>query len=156
MKKTLALLAVLGLSPAALADNHSDVAEGCANSPSCMMQVNAWEALADERYEDAIEITETCTEQFGDYARETHAGMDGPANAQNNLEYWSQYGVLTDVAACYFIHAESLMNLGRSDEALVSYKVLMEELQYSQLWDPRGWFWKPADAAEERIAEIEG
>ena len=156
MKKTLALLSMLAIAPMALADDHADAEEGCMASPSCVMQVNAWEALNEERYEDALAVTAECTEQFGDYARETHASMSGPVAAKNELEYWTQYGVLTDVAACHFVRAEALMKLDRSEEALADYRVLMEELQYSQLWDPRGWFWKPADAAAERVAEIEG
>ena len=82
--------------------------------------------------------------------------MSGPVEAKNELAYWIEYGVLTDVAACHFVRAEALMKLDRSEEALADYRVLTEELQYSQLWDPRGWFWKPADAAESRIREIEG
>ena len=140
----------------ALADNHEDTEEGCMASPSCVMQVNAWEALNEERYEDALVVTEECTELFGDVAREKHATMSGPVVASNELDYWMEYGVLTDVAACHFVRAEALMKLDRSEEALADYRVLTEELQYSQLWDPRGWFWKPADAAEERISEIDG
>ena len=156
MKKTIALLFLLAWTSIGLADNHDDAADGCQASPSCVMQVNAWEALGDERYEDALEITAACTEQFGAAAKETHASMSGPVVAKNELEYWVQYGVLTDVAACYFIRADALTKLDRADEALVAYRVLAEELNYSQLWDPRGWFWKPADVAETRIAEIEG
>ena len=61
MKKTFALLSLLAFTPLALADNHEDAEEGCMASPSCVMQVNAWEALNEERYEDALAVTEECT-----------------------------------------------------------------------------------------------
>ena len=156
MKISFALLSLLASTSIALADSHANAHDLCQGSPSCVMQVNAWDALGDERYDDAIAITEECTEQFGEAARETHSSMSGPIVAKNELEYWVEYGVLTDVAACYFIQGEALTKLDRAEEALVAYRVLAEELNYSQLWDPRGWFWKPADVAESRIADIEG
>ncbi len=156
MKRILALFSLLACTSFAQADNHGDETNGCFGSPSCVMQVNAWDALGGQRYDDVLSITEECTEQFGDIALETHSSMTDFAEAKNDLEYWTEYGVLTDVAACYFIRAEALMKLDRADEALVAYTVLVEELQYSQLWDPRGWFWKPAEAAAAKIAEIGG
>ncbi len=156
MKKTLALVALLACAPIAIADNHAQPTDPCMGSPSCAMQVSAWDALGGERYEEVLEITDECTGEFGDIARETDSSMSGYADAKNEMAYWVEYGVLTDVAACYFIRGEALMKLDRPDEALVAYTVLVEELQYSQLWDPRGWFWKPAEAAGERIAEIGG
>ena len=35
------------------------------------------------------------------------------------------------------------------------FKKLVNEYYFSQCWDPQGWFWKPAEAAQQQIIELE-
>ena len=39
--------------------------------------------------------------------------------------------------------------------ALEAYKTLVEKYSFSQCWDPKGWFWKPAVAARGKINKIQ-
>jgi hypothetical protein len=39
--------------------------------------------------------------------------------------------------------------------AKAAYLRVVKEFGYAQCWDPRGWFWKPADAARQKIVELE-
>ena len=45
--------------------------------------------------------------------------------------------------------------LKKPELALESYRKLVNELPYAQCWDPGGWFWKPAKAAQKRITALE-
>jgi hypothetical protein len=37
-----------------------------------------------------------------------------------------------------------------------AYRALTEGLKYCQCWDEKGWFWKPAEAAESRARRCRG
>jgi hypothetical protein len=32
---------------------------------------------------------------------------------------------------------------------------LIDEFSYAQCWDPQGWFWKPAEAAAEKVDDLD-
>ncbi|MGB5624889.1 MAG: hypothetical protein WBM61_04090, partial [Woeseiaceae bacterium] len=66
-------------------------------------------------------------------------------------EYWA----LNDVGTCYFIRGEALTKMKKNSEALAAFKVVRDELYYSQAWDPKGWYWAPADAAYPKIEMLE-
>jgi beta-glucuronidase len=65
-------------------------------------------------------------------------------------------GALNDVACAYFIQGESYRDQGKTEEAIKAFKVVVEHYPYSQAWDPRGWFWQVAKAAQESIDKLEG
>jgi hypothetical protein len=67
------------------------------------------------------------------------------------FKYWA----LNDVGTCLFIKWEALMKLGLNDQALSAYQELVNKLGYAQCWDTRGWFWKPAEAAKQKMVELE-
>ncbi|MBL8014201.1 MAG: tetratricopeptide repeat protein, partial [Candidatus Omnitrophica bacterium] len=67
------------------------------------------------------------------------------------FSYWA----LNDVGTAYFILGEAYRNADNKEEALKAYKTLIDEYSYSQCWDPQGWFWKPAEAAQEKVALLE-
>ena len=37
---------------------------------------------------------------------------------------------------------------------MTSCKVI-DEYSYAQAWDPGGWFWKPAEAAQKKLGEMD-
>jgi len=59
------------------------------------------------------------------------------------------------VGTCLFILGQTLEKQNKGTEALAAYKTLVEKVSYAQTWDTKGWFWKPADAAKERIKALE-
>ena len=65
-------------------------------------------------------------------------------NKDNIFQYWA----LNDVGTALFILGEAYRNAGQYEEAAQAYKKLINEYFYAQCWDPKGWFWKPAEAAE--------
>ena len=66
-----------------------------------------------------------------------------------------RYWALNDIGTCYFIMGKAYTAIGEKEKAIESYQKLIEEYFYAQCWDPSGWFWKPAEAAQEALDEIE-
>ncbi len=72
-------------------------------------------------------------------------------------------GILNDVASCYWILGQSYENKGRACEAKVAYAAA-SKLTYARTWDPQwwplrgwspfGWFWSPAEVAQDRVARM--
>jgi len=65
------------------------------------------------------------------------------------------YWALNDVGTGLFILGEAYNAAGMKEEAKKAYQRVISDYFYAQCWDPQGWFWKPADAAQQKILEIE-
>ncbi|NNF17458.1 MAG: beta-glucanase precursor [Gammaproteobacteria bacterium] len=116
------------------------------------LTTNAWKALIAGNYEHAIKYTEKCAELYEDRARAMQASLKAKAHIDKVHDYWA----LNDVGTSYFIKGEALTKLGKKNEAVAAYKVVRDELFYAQAWDPKGWFWSPADAAYPKINALSG
>jgi hypothetical protein len=72
-------------------------------------------------------------------------------------------GILNDVASSYWILGQSYENKGRGCEARDAYTAA-SRLTYARTWDPQwwplrgwspfGWFWSPAEVAQDRVAKM--
>lgn len=151
MKKILLGLVLSAFSLSSVADEHAEVELDYGDYTSVTLQVKAWEALGEGKYEDAVKYTEKCAELYEEKAREMQASLSAKAAPENVHDYWA----LNDVGTCYFIRGEALTKLREYEQALAAYKVVKDELFYAQAWDPKGWFWAPADAAYPRIEMLE-
>jgi tetratricopeptide (TPR) repeat protein len=151
MNKLVSLLVLLGVAAVALADVHTADSPDYGDQSSATLMIKGWEALEERKYEDAVKVTERCTELYEGKAREMQAGLEAKPSADVANDYWA----LNDVGTCYFIQGEALTELRQYDAALAAYKVVMDELYYSQAWDTKGWFWSPADAAAPKIQMLE-
>jgi tetratricopeptide (TPR) repeat protein len=58
------------------------------------------------------------------------------------------------VATAIYIKAESLRHQLKFDAAGEAYRELIDNYSFGQCWDPRGWFWKPAVVAREKLAML--
>ena len=61
---------------------------------------------------------------------------------------------LNDVGTCYFIEGQLLEKQGKKADALKAYKKLASDFKFCQCWDTKGWFWHPAEAAAERVKQL--
>jgi tetratricopeptide (TPR) repeat protein len=154
MKKILSLLAlaifVVGCSSAPTLKEPAALDFG--DSTSQTLTTNAWNALGEGNYINAIKYTERCAELYEEEARKMQSSLNAKAHIDKVHDYWA----LNDVGTSYFIKGEALAKLGRKSEAIVAFKVVTDELSYAQAWDPKGWFWSPADAAYPKIAMLSG
>ena len=110
----------------------------------------AWGALSARRYEDAIAYTSKCIEMFKGKAVEMQKALNAaPTDKDQTFAQWA----LNDVGTCYYIQAKAYEGKAQPKEALADYQLLSDHLGYAQCWDPKGWFWKPAEAAKERLQD---
>jgi len=151
MKRIIALLALFAFAPLSLAGEPTEDGLDYGDYTSVTLQVKSWEALGEGKYEDAVRYTEKCTELYEAKAREMQASLSAKPSSDVAHDYWA----LNDVGTCYFIRGEALAKLKKNTEAITAFKVVRDELYYSQAWDPKGWFWAPADAAYPRIEMLE-
>lgn len=154
MKKILSLLAlaiiVVGCSSAPPLKQPAALDFG--DSTSQTLTTNAWNALGEGNYVNAIKYTERCAELYQEEARKMQSSLNAKAHIDKAHDYWA----LNDVGTSYFIRGEALAKLGRKSEAVAAFKVVTDELYYAQAWDPKGWFWSPADAAYPKIEMLSG
>ena len=125
-----------------------------------------WAAHGFQQFEEAIRISSECVDQFGGQARRDQSRLskspprhalpvgriskDSP-EAKEALEN----GILNDAAACLFILGDSLERTSRCPKAKSTYEDLAK-LTLARVWDPRGWFWVPSDAALDGLERLKG
>jgi len=114
----------------------------------------AWAALNSDDMAAVDAYTKKCIELYADKALEMQASLtEYPWESQEKIfSYWA----LNDVGTCYFIRGEAFRKAGKTEEALAAYRKVVNTYSYAQCWDPQGWFWKPKDAAEQKIEELSG
>ena len=113
----------------------------------------AWAALAENNIEAVLAYTNKCIELYGAKAKEMQNSLKDYASGSNDkiFSFWA----LNDVATSLFIQGEVYRKADMKDEAKQAYTKIIDEYSFGQTWDPKGWFWKPAEAAKEKIAMIE-
>ncbi len=122
------------------------------NFSSEAITTKAWEALNAKNYTNAKAYAQKCIDMFKDKAVEMQKALTAPATVKEEVfKSWA----LNDVGACYYILGQALEAEGKGKEAIVPFKFLVDNLSFAQCWDTKGWFWKPADAARERVKALE-
>ena len=123
------------------------------DSTSSGLATKAWEAYAADDLESVLLYTNKCIKLYGAKAKEMQASLT-EFPWETNEEIFS-YWALNDVGTCLFIQGDAYKNAGMTEEAKISFNQLIDNYYFAQAWDPKGWFWKPAEGAEQRLLEIE-
>lgn len=119
---------------------------------SAALTISAWKALNNEDFEDALMYADACIERFGERAARMQAKLDDyPTGPDQEIH---QHYALNDVATAHYIKGLALTELDRLEEAEAAYQDLVDKYTFGQCWDPRGWFWKPAVVAKEKLHQI--
>lgn len=121
------------------------------DSRSQVITTKAWDALNAGKHAEVDGYVAKCIELYGPKAIEMQKGLTEAAPADKASEFWA----LNDVGTCYFIRASSKEARGDKKGAIADLKTLVEKLSFAQCWDAKGWFWKPADAAKDKIKSLE-
>jgi len=121
------------------------------DSKSVTLTTKAWQALNGKDYAAVAAYTDKCITLYKDTAVQQQGSLKEAADKDSAATYWA----LNDVGTCYFIAGKALDDKGDKKGAIASYKFLVDKLAFAQCWDPNGWFWKPADAAKKRLAELQ-
>jgi len=153
MLKKAGLMVLLLVAGVFLAAPQAVLAYDFGDYRSVTLTSKAWKAFGEKDVDGVVAYTNKCVELYGVKAKEMQASMKGYASGSNDaiFSYWA----LNDVATALFIQGEALREAGKKDEAKVVYQKLVDEYGYGKCWDNGGWFWKPAEAAKEKIKMIE-
>lgn len=116
---------------------------------SAFLTTQAWKALPEGNIDTTLAYTDKVVELYEKDAAEMQNSLtEYPWQSKEQIfNYWA----LNDVGTSLFIKGEALKNAGKTDEAKLAYKQLIDKFYYAQCWDPQGWFWKPAEAAQEAL-----
>lgn len=120
---------------------------------SSTLTTKAWDALKQGDTEAVLAYTNKCIELYAAKAKEMQTELKGFVTGANEeiFKYWA----LNDVATSYFIQGEAYRRAEMKEEAKAAFQKVVDEYGYGQTWDVNGWFWKPAEAAKEKLAMID-
>ena len=121
---------------------------------SATLANKAWTAYGSLSYDEALVYIDKCLELYEREAKAMQLSLtEFPPNTppEATAKYWA----LNDVGTCVFIKGQCLMSKGDKEGAKTAFRKLVDELGFAQCWDPKGWFWKPADAAKQKLVELE-
>lgn len=116
------------------------------DSSSETLTVKAWKALAEKKYPELFAYTSRCVELYADEAKRMNGEMTDYEPSATAAQKWA----LNDVGTCLFIKGEAYVNLERYPEAVKAYRAVVDDYKYAQCWDPKGWYWRPAEVAEKK------
>jgi tetratricopeptide (TPR) repeat protein len=112
----------------------------------------AWKASEAKKFDEVLGYTGKCIEMFKAQAIEQQKALSEPPTEKEKV--FAQWA-LNDVGTCYLLQGRALEEQGKKKEGIEAYKFLATNLPFAQCWDTKGWFWKPAEAAKERIKALE-
>ena len=110
----------------------------------------AWNALGRKDWNAAISHANHAIKVWGAQARQTNSKLGGFAPAKDARKYTN----LNEVGTCLLLKGDALRQKGDAKGAIATYELLLRDYQYAQVWDPKGWFWKPAESARKSLAKL--
>jgi len=135
---------LLGITTAATAQDFGDF-------KSWTLTSKAWQALERQQYEEGLTFIAKTKELYEAEAVRQQAGLSDFLPADKAQEAWA----LNDVGTCYFIEAQIRERQRDAAAAAAAYKKLASSYRFAQCWDPKGWFWRPAEAAAEKVKQMD-
>ena len=116
---------------------------------SVTLTTKAWEALNNKDLDAVNTYVSKVLDMYGPQAKEMQGSLTEYAweSKDKIFSYWA----LNDVGTALFIKGKALADAGKKDEAKAAFKELVDNYSFAQCWDPQGWFWKPAEAAQEAL-----
>ena len=121
--------------------------DGARPSPTDLA-TKAWVALKAEDHELVSKLTTQCFEEFGDEA----VRQQKESGEEISKENASSFPELNSVGTCLFILAESLSQQGDKEKSQATLKKLITDFPECYCENKQGYYWKPALAAEKRLA----
>jgi len=119
---------------------------------STTLAQKAWGSLAAKDLKAVEVYVNKADELYAKKAKEMQMGLKDYASGDNKniFKYWA----LNDVGTAWFILGQAYQDAGKKEQATQAYKKVVNEYSFAQCWDPKGWFWKPSEAAQKKLAEL--
>ncbi len=114
------------------------------------LTTKAWQALDQGDYALAETYTNKCITLYEKQATAQSQSLTDFAPKEKAFTYWA----LNDVATCYFILGQVKLAQGQVKEAQLAFNTVIEAFPYAQAWDPKGWFWKVAQGASDKLVTL--
>lgn len=147
-------------SPAEAAERFRTNPEFADKSPHEFYTAKAWGEFNGERHAKAIEFADKCIDEFLEAALEMEKDLAKravrpPTGAVTDDEKKTVFenGLLNDTATCLFIKGKAAEAAGDKKAAVAAYSQALK-LTRGRCWDPKGWFWSPAEGASDRLDVI--
>jgi len=114
------------------------------------LTTRAWKAFEEGDYAAAEAYTTKCTSLYESQAVQQAKSLTDFAPQDKAFNYWA----LNDVATSYFLMGKIHLVNGRVKEAQEAFHTVIDRFPFAQSWDPKGWFWKVAEAASDKLSTI--
>ncbi|MEW6101303.1 MAG: glycoside hydrolase family 2 TIM barrel-domain containing protein [Candidatus Omnitrophota bacterium] len=126
----------------------------CEDRPSSgELIVKAWASKGQKNAEETLKYTQQLIDLYKEEANKEQVSLRALPKTKEEILAVS---ALNDVGTAYFIQGETYRDvLGKPEEAVKAFKVVMYQYCYAQAWDPRGWYWKVALASYESVQKLE-
>ena len=110
-----------------------------------------WDAMGRKNWDAAIAEANRVIRIWGAQARRTNDQLKKYAPAKDA----KKYGNLNEVGVSLLLKGDALSKKGDKAAAKVTYQVLLDQYTYAQVWDPKGWFWRPAEEARKKLVLLQ-
>ncbi len=132
-------------------NNNLDLYYGDMSSNFIVQQM--WQALHDNNLAAVIGYDMKLEHLYGQEAKNMQKALKDYATGSNDeiFKWWA----LNDVGTGTFIVGEAYRMNNKNDDAIKAYNKVTNDYLYAQCWDPQGWFWRPAEVAQQKIAEAQ-
>jgi len=113
----------------------------------------AWSSLAANDIKGVEAYVNKTLELYAGKAKDMQASLkEYPwESKEKTFSYWA----LNDVGTALFVLGQAYQGAGKKEDATKAYKRVINEFFYAQCWDPNGWFWKPSEAAQQKLGELD-
>lgn len=133
--------------------------------------IAAWRDFKHNEYDAAILSANKVVDLYGGMAMRQQEALESqkePAPPTGRVFPWESgtvfsRGILNDVASSYWVLGQAYESRGKGCEAKSAYAAA-SKLTYGRAWDPQwwpirgwspvGWFWQPAELAQDRVAKM--
>jgi tetratricopeptide (TPR) repeat protein len=123
------------------------------NMSSASIVNKMWESLNAKNLDLVIAYNAKLVKLYSETAKKMQAGMT--EYAWESPDKIHSFWALNDVGTGTFILGEAYRIAGKNTEAIAAFKQVVSDYLYAQCWDTNGWFWKPAEAAQQKLVELE-
>ena len=114
------------------------------------LATKSWKALDAGDHAAVEAYAKKCISLYETQAAEQQASLTEFAPKEKAFNYWA----LNDVATCYFILGQSYLAQGKVKEAKEAFRTVIDKFSYAQCWDTKGWFWKVAEGASDKLTTM--
>lgn len=131
----------------------------CKGDMSQEFTQQAWEGLKSKDFAVALACTNSSIKKWSrqadiQQAKASEVGCRDTPSPTELKPYSAANWALSDIATSWFIQGEVYSQQGKLSEARAAYKTVIDKYPCAFTWDPRGWFWRVADSAQEKYDEV--